>query len=178
MRQLALLFNQNYCIGCQACETACKTHNQLPIGVRWRVVRRFETIRGDQEIDLYLSQSCMHCEHPQCIAVCPVEAFHKRAEDGIVTQDRKRCIGCRACITACPHHALSQNRLDGRVSKCDFCVDLIQQQQVPACVRGCPVQALRLGTIEVLEQYGAEKYAFGFKTSEYGPSIRFVPKRK
>lgn len=173
-KQLGFYYNQNYCIGCQACETACKNKNKLDVGIRWRIVDHFETTTNGRQIDRYLSRSCMHCEKPVCAEVCPVKAYSKRAEDGIVVQNHDKCIGCGACASACPYKAPKLNRKEMKASKCDMCLDYQQQGEVPACVRGCPLQVLKIGDI----REGGVKECMGFPKTTTGPSMRFAPEKR
>lgn len=177
-KQVGFYYNQNYCIGCQACETACKNKNKLDIGIRWRVVDHFETTVNGRQIDRYLTHACMHCEQPACIAACPVKAYSKRAEDGIVVQNYEKCVGCGACVNACPYKAVSFSREKLKASKCNLCVDYLQQGEAPACVRGCPLQVLKAGAVSTMDKEGAAKDCPGFLQTGRGPSIRFAPEKR
>lgn len=177
-KQVGFYYNQNYCIGCQACETACKTKNKLASGIRWRIVDQAEIMANGRQVDRYLSRSCMHCQKPACAAICPVKAIQKQAKDGIVVQNREKCIGCGACVYACPYQAVQFSRTEMKASKCDLCLDYQQRGEQPACVRGCPLQVLKVGDVSVLEKEGAVKDCMGFPRTETGPSIRFAPERR
>lgn len=177
MRQIGFYYNQNYCIGCQACETACKNKNHLAAGIRWRTVEHLEIMDNGRQVDRYLSQSCMHCDKPACLAVCPVKAYTKRTKDGVVVQDHAKCIGCGACVNACPYKAVQFSRRELKASKCNLCLDNLQRGEAPACVRGCPLQVLNFGDIDVMEREGAAKECIGFSRNETGPAIRFAPKK-
>ncbi|HEY3424270.1 MAG TPA: 4Fe-4S dicluster domain-containing protein [Negativicutes bacterium] len=176
-KQLGFYYNQNYCIGCQACETACKNKNKLDVGMRWRIVDHFEATSNGRQADRYISHSCMHCEKPNCAAVCPVKAYKKRPEDGIVVLDYEKCTGCGACVNACPYQAVRINRKELKASKCDLCLDYQQQGELPACIRGCPLQVLKFGDIKSMEENGAVKDCLGFQKSITGPAIRFAPEK-
>jgi Fe-S-cluster-containing dehydrogenase component len=91
------------CIGCFSCESHCKTKNNLPIGPRLTQIISV----GPREINnlprmAYVFMPCFHCQDPWCVAACPTGAMQKRPEDGIVFVDDNLCVGCKACITACP----------------------------------------------------------------------------
>lgn len=176
-KQMGFYFNQHYCVGCQACETACKNKNKLDVGIRWRVVDHVEDTVNGRQVDRYLTYACMHCEKPACAAACPVKAYSKRAEDGIVILNREKCVGCRACINACPYKAISFNRNELKATKCDLCLDYLQQGQAPACVRGCPLKVLKAGDMSTIDKAGASKNCPSFPQTERGPSIRFAPER-
>lgn len=89
------------CIGCHACSVACKSENQVPLGVNRTWVKYVEKGSFPDTRRYFTVLRCNHCEEPPCVDICPVEALHKR-DDGIVDFDSRRCIGCKACAQACP----------------------------------------------------------------------------
>ena len=96
----------------------------------------------------------MHCELPICAEVCPTMAITQR-EDGIVLLDADRCMGCRYCEMACPYRAPQFNPIQKVMTKCDFCVDLIDEGKSPACVSACQMRVLHFGDIDELrDEYG------------------------
>ena len=145
----AFAFDASACTGCKACQVACKDKNALPTGVLWR--RVYEVSGGDWQrsgaawtntVFAYnVSVSCNHCADPVCVGVCPTGAYGVR-EDGIVYQHSERCLGCQYCVWACPYGAPQYSAALGRTTKCDFCVDLIDEGLPPACVAACPMRAL------------------------------------
>ena len=159
--QLAFYFDQSRCTGCKTCQIACKDKNDLPIGVRWR---RVVEISGGQWVpdgndfvpegvfSTYLSTSCMHCENPPCVEACSSGAFTKREEDGLVLLNSEACFGCLECESVCPYGALHFNEEIGRMTKCDFCEDLLAKGERPACVDACPTRALDFGLLEELRE--------------------------
>jgi len=92
----------------------------------------------------------MHCQDPACVAVCPTTAISKD-ENGVVTIDADKCIGCRYCEWACPYGAPQFNEAAGVMTKCNFCQDLVAQGQNPACVDACPMRALEFGELGDLQ---------------------------
>lgn len=176
--QKGFLFNQNYCIGCHACQTACMTFNKLDVGMNRRKVEDFEVKVNGRVVDRHLSTACHHCAAPACVTACPQKAYTKRSKDGLVVQDHSKCIGCGKCVEACPYKAPQMNPTTNKVEKCDGCVSLVDQGKMPDCVRGCPVQAMKFDSLLKLDASGAVKTAIGFKVLSTGPSIRFVPPRK
>ena len=97
--------------------------------------------------------SCLHCEEPACVTVCPTGASYKRAEDGIVLINPDTCIGCKLCSWACPYGAREYDYTQGVMKKCTLCVDRIYntnlepEDQVPACVKACPTGARHFGDL-------------------------------
>jgi anaerobic dimethyl sulfoxide reductase subunit A len=158
-KQLAFYLDAAGCSGCKACQTACKDHNGLPVGLLWR--RVYEVSGGDwhpagaaweQDVFAYnLSISCNHCEDPACTAACPSGALFKRA-DGIVLVDGDKCLGCQYCAWACPYGALQYDDAAGVMTKCTFCADEIDRGRPPACVAACPLRVLHFGDKSELER--------------------------
>jgi len=162
-KQLAFHIDTSSCTACKACQAACKDKNSLPVGMLWRRVLRYEGgewaphptqphVSVPVGVFAYsVSVGCMHCQDPICVRVCPTHAMHKR-EDGIVLVDRDKCNGCRDCMGACPFGAPQYIEALAVVSKCDFCSDLLQKGDSPACVAACPTRALGFGELEDLRR--------------------------
>ena len=102
---------------------------------------------------LHFPRSCLHCETPACVTVCPTGASYKRGEDGIVLVDEDKCIGCGLCAWACPYGAREMSPVDGVMKKCTLCVDRIYNENLPeaerepACVQVCPTRARHFGDL-------------------------------
>jgi anaerobic dimethyl sulfoxide reductase subunit B (iron-sulfur subunit) len=148
-KQYGFYMHTDRCVQCHACEVACKSWNNLELGVRWRRVVDFWEGKFPQVANRTISLSCMHCDQPACAAVCPAGAISKRAEYGIVTVDQQKCTGCRTCATACPFGAPQYGRT-GKMQKCNMCLDRLGQGKQPSCVETCPGEALQFGTLEDL----------------------------
>lgn len=166
-KQLAFYFDSSACIGCKTCQIACKDKKNNPLGVNFRRVINYgggswtphpmhhDVLLPVNFFGYYLSVACMHCEKPICVEVCPSKAMHKREEDGLVVVDQSKCLGCRLCEQACPYGAPQFNEELGVMSKCDMCLDLLEQGQKPACVTSCPQRALDIGDFDELRaKYG------------------------
>ena len=180
--QRGFIFQQENCVGCQACVVACQIHNELPEDVRFRKINAYEVRGEDGEVrDVYYTHSCMHCTNPSCMAVCPSNAFIKRESDGLVVLDRSRCTGCGLCKSACPYDAIVISEVDGRAAKCNMCIELLDQGMPPACVRGCPVQCLKSEDVDlVLKQYGdkASREGVGYTDSGNKPNMIIIKERR
>lgn len=148
--QLGFIHNNVDCIGCRACEIACKDKNGLPPGPRFR---RVMYVEGGTFPDVFVykvNMSCNHCAEPACLPACPTGAIHKREKDGIVDIDSTLCIGCRRCEAACPYGAPQFIPEQNIVSKCNMCVDEIDAGRKPYCVMACMMRVLDIGPIDQL----------------------------
>ena len=140
MTQLALVIDLNVCVGCHACVTSCKEWNTSgsagaladlnpyeadPNGTFFNRVQTFEVGQYPQTETVHFPKSCLHCEDPPCVPVCPTGASYKREEDGIVLVDYDKCIGCKYCAWACPYGAREMDEQRKVMTKCTLCVDRI-----------------------------------------------------
>jgi Fe-S-cluster-containing dehydrogenase component/formate-dependent nitrite reductase membrane component NrfD len=144
--QYGFLMDHRRCIGCHACTVACKSENAVPVGsfrtwVKYTEKGRFPSVKRH-----FAVLRCNHCTKAPCVTICPVNALEKRP-DGIVDIDRRACIGCRACMQACPYDAIYLNEETGSVEKCHFCAHRVEQNLEPACVIVCPEQAIVVGDL-------------------------------
>ncbi|MEJ1296162.1 MAG: 4Fe-4S dicluster domain-containing protein [Candidatus Sedimenticola sp. (ex Thyasira tokunagai)] len=146
--QLGFVHNNVDCIGCRACEIACKDKNGLAPGPRFR---RVQYIEGGTYPDVYaykVNMSCNHCSEPACLPTCPTGALFKRKADGIVDIDSTLCIGCRRCEAACPFGAPQFDVTENVMKKCNLCVDEIEAGRKPYCVMACMMRVLDIGPVE------------------------------
>jgi anaerobic dimethyl sulfoxide reductase subunit B (iron-sulfur subunit) len=185
--QLGFVHNNVDCIGCRACEIACKDKNGLPPGPRFRRVQYIEGGRYPEVFAYKVNTSCNHCAEPACLPTCPTGAIFKRAKDGIVDIDSTLCIGCRRCEAACPYGAPQFIPEQNIVSKCNLCVDEIEAGRQPYCVMACMMRVLDVGPIDKLADGTHPTLAVGpnekpvravknFANPDLtNPSIRFVP---
>src|SRR3954469_18267261 len=161
------------CIGCKACEVACKEWNQLPAtngglntlsgdsydntrrldGIHWRHVKFIEQFNEDR-VDgrwLLMSDVCKHCVRAGCLEVCPTGAIIRTEFDTVVIQSNT-CNGCRDCIGACPFGVIDINPVSGTAQKCTLCYDRMQAGLEPACSKACPTDSIKIGTLKDLKQ--------------------------
>lgn len=148
----AILTDTTKCIGCRECVAACKTANDLELDVPrdWQKndglsARNWTSILqlGEKQ---YVRKQCRHCLEPACVSVCPVGAL-QRAENGAVVYDRKKCLGCRYCMMACPY-GIPRYDWDEPVPyvrKCTLCYEKIGRGEQPACTDACPEEATIFG---------------------------------
>ena len=152
------------CVGCSACEVACKQEHNLPVGIR--LLRVFPDSPREIEDRLqfrYVAVYCMHCSQPQCRDACPAGAVTKR-EDGIVLIDEELCTGCKECIEACPLGIMQFDEEKGVAEKCDLCVERVEQGLQPACVVVCPSHCVYFGdTSRIAEQLGEQELLVRYK---------------
>jgi protein NrfC len=147
----AMIIYKERCIDCELCMEACKVTNSVPsYGYRITVLNRKKTgIAASKFIREFLPVLCNQCNKPPCVRVCPTKATFKDKKNGIVMMEESLCIGCKACMTACPYNARYYNRETESVDKCDFCFSRrLQNGKVnTACVEACPTGALLFGDL-------------------------------
>ncbi|GBC60768.1 4Fe-4S ferredoxin [Desulfonema ishimotonii] len=160
MSDYYLFQDSEKCIGCHSCEVACKVNKNLTQGPRpCRVIGVGPRSVGGVPRTAYVFMSCFHCENPWCVAACPTGAMQKREKDGIVFVDPDLCVGCKACIASCPWSAPQWNPETGKVVKCDYCMDRIDQGLKPACVTVCTTQCLHFGKPDEMPNIRQERHA-------------------
>ena len=147
----AMLIYNDRCIDCERCLEACKHTNNVPsYGYRITILGRKKTgIAASKMIREFLPVLCNQCNRPPCVRVCPTRATFKDKKNGIVMMNGSLCIGCKACMTACPYNARYYNRDTESVDKCDFCFSrrLQNGETSTACVEACPAGALFFGDL-------------------------------
>jgi len=129
MEKVSMVFRKKNCMGCHACEVACKQEHGLGVGPR--LVQVLE--KSPDYIPIY----CHHCAKAPCKEACPVEAI-SRNEQGIVLIDNDLCIGCRECVEACPFGAMQFDDNQEIAVKCNLCVHRLTDNKRPACMAVCP----------------------------------------
>ncbi len=161
------------CIGCKACEVACKEWNQLKgespsfldsfdntgklDDQNWRHVAFYDKVpdapvtAGNGQAWLMFSDVCKHCKHASCMEVCPTNAIIRTEYDTVFIQ-QDVCNGCRDCISACPFGVIGFSEQTGTAHKCTFCYDRLQNGLMPACAKVCPTQAIQFGPLEEMHK--------------------------
>jgi formate dehydrogenase iron-sulfur subunit len=157
------------CIGCKACEVACKEWNHVPddglnflatsydntgelSASTWRHVAFIEQkVQGDDLRWLMSSDVCKHCTHAACLDVCPTGSLF-RTEFGTVVVQEDICNGCGYCVPACPFGVIDKREEDGRVWKCTLCYDRVGVGLEPACAKACPTKSIQFGPLDELRE--------------------------
>jgi len=147
-KQHGFHFTADNCIGCHACEAACSEKNDLPAHLSFRSVGYVEGGSYPDYKRMNISMACNHCDNPVCMKGCPTKAYTKHAEYGAVLQDPETCFGCGYCTWVCPYNAPQLDPIEGKVSKCNMCVDRLEVGLKPACVSACLGNALNFGVVE------------------------------
>jgi len=132
--------NEKWCLGCHLCEYYCAFANsgQTDMAKALQGVRIHPRIQIEEESGVSFAVSCRHCREPLCVKGCITGALTVR--DGVITVDQNRCVGCYTCILSCPYGAVMPSESGTAVQKCELCLQNAGGK--PACVRGCPNQAI------------------------------------
>ncbi|WFU91397.1 4Fe-4S dicluster domain-containing protein (plasmid) [Rhizobium sp. CC1099] len=203
-RKLGLVIDLDTCVGCHACAVNCKEWNtgghyaplpdydpygKEPDGVWFNRIHSYEAGSASESKTVNFPRSCLHCEQPQCVTVCPTGASYKRAEDGIVLVNTDICIGCKLCSWACPYGAREFDEDKGVMKKCTLCIDRIynetlpEAEREPACVATCPSRARHFGDLgdpnSDVSKLVAERGGVDLMPElGYKPTNKYLPPRK
>lgn len=174
MTRVGMFTDTSLCIGCKACEVACKEWNLVPEEPRplsgnsydntgdlganaWRHVAFIEQTDDISDLRwLMMSDICKHCTHSACLDVCPTGSL-ARTEFGSVIVQEDICNGCGYCIPACPYGVIDQRGGDGRAWKCTLCYDRLKGELEPACATACPTDSIQFGMLDELRLRAAER---------------------
>jgi len=172
--EVSKLVDIDLCIGCKACEIACKEWNDLApdetfnfgsyqshedlTAATWDLMRFKEVDLDNGDLAwLIRKDSCLHCDEPGCLLACPAPGAVVQYENGIVDFDQTKCIGCQYCVAGCPFDIPRFDRTTKKVYKCTMCVDRVAGGLEPACVKACPTGSIRFGSRQEMLAYGETK---------------------
>ena len=187
IKRAGFFTDTSICIGCKACEVACKEWNGLQgnephllldsfdntgqlDAENWRHVKFIEHLpasaslveqpvsTGGGQAWLMMSDVCKHCQHAACMEVCPTNAIVKTEFDTVFIQ-QEVCNGCRNCISACPYNVIGFSQATGTAHKCTLCYDRLQNDLTPACAKACPTQSIMFGDVDQLHQLADARLA-------------------
>ena len=147
--QYAFEVDLDCCTGCKACVSACHSLNGLDEDEAWRDVGLLLGGRGTDAYQQTVTTACHHCADPACLNGCPVGAYEKQADTGVVRHLDDQCIGCGYCVLKCPYDVPKYNPKLGIVRKCDMCVGRLRAGEAPACVQACPTSAIRIRVVRL-----------------------------
>jgi molybdopterin-containing oxidoreductase family iron-sulfur binding subunit len=179
-KKFVMVIDLSRCKNVKKCQESCNHAHELHPGENW--IKLYPMQEGEHTAPYWQPTTCMQCDEPPCVKVCPVDATFKR-QDGIVLIDSDRCIGCRFCMAACPYSTRVFNWEDpglpesvaskpyscetsmpqkkGTVGKCDFCADMTREGSLPHCVSACPNGVFFFGDmLEDSVTNGAETFRF------------------
>jgi molybdopterin-containing oxidoreductase family iron-sulfur binding subunit len=179
-KKFVMVIDLSRCKNLKKCQDACDHMHHIPAEQNW--IKVYAMKDATHDAPYWQPTTCMHCDNPPCVKVCPVDATFKR-QDGIVLIDSDRCIGCRFCMAACPYSTrvfnwgdpdLPENiaKMDyscetslpqkkGTVGKCDFCPDMTRMGMLPHCVSACPNGVFFFGDLnEDSVTNGSETFRF------------------
>jgi len=165
--QYAFAVDLDACTGCKACVSACHSLNGLDEDELWRTVGLIHGDAPDEPYQQIVTTACHHCEDPACANGCPVLAYEKDAETGIVRHLDDQCIGCQYCVLKCPYDVPKYSHKRGIVRKCDMCQGRLAVGEAPACVQACPNEAIRIETVPTGDKSRPEQLVPGAFDSGY-----------
>jgi carbon-monoxide dehydrogenase iron sulfur subunit len=143
---------EDVCIGCGLCRVYCQTEHSCSKDMikafKKEVPRPLPRIRVERMGDVSFAVQCRYCSDPWCVYACLTGAMHRDPATGDLVFAAEKCVGCWACIMVCPYGALSRDKSNGLIAKCDLCPD----HAVPVCVANCPNEALVLSTDKEVEE--------------------------
>ena len=149
MARNCIVVNIDRCSGCYACQMACKMQNDVALGLAWNQVKIVGPVGEYPNMVRYpLPTMCQECENAPCLEVCPTGATYRDDQTGVILIDAEQCIGCQACMTACPYGQRCYNEETSTVEKCNLCHDLTAKGELPACVKSCSAGARFYGDLD------------------------------
>ena len=181
-QQYAFQVNLDTCTGCKACVSACHSLNGLEEHETWRDVGLIVGHENGAAYQQTVTSACHHCAEPGCLEGCPVAAYEKEADTGIVRHLDDQCIGCQYCTMKCPYEVPKYSERLGIVRKCDMCHDRLAVGEAPACVQACPHEAIQItlvdiATVRAESTPGSQMLPGAYDSSYTLPTTRYISER-
>ncbi len=170
--QYAFEVSLDRCTGCKACVSACHSLNGLDDEEAWRDVGALLGGKDAPGWQQTVTTACHHCADPGCMNGCPVGAYEKEKDTGIVRHLDDQCIGCSYCILKCPYDVPKYSKKRGIVRKCDMCHQRLAEGEAPACVQACPTEAIRI--VKVARDKSPEARKKASRTDLFQPSSHSI----
>lgn len=165
----AMIVVTDRCMGCNSCVAACKLQNGTAKDYFLMTVHKGETGSFPKARATFQPKGCHHCSDPACLDSCPENAIHK-LENNIVITDWTQCSGDGSCVDACPYEARFIDPDNHKADSCDFCLPLLSQGHLPACVRSCPTNARLFGDLNNPEGEFAQALNRVRRTTDFNSS--------
>ncbi|MBK1831319.1 dimethyl sulfoxide reductase anchor subunit [Verrucomicrobiaceae bacterium R5-34] len=181
--QYAFEVDLDKCTGCKACVVACHSLNGLNDQESWRDIGSIRGVVDGVAEQQTVTTACHHCADPACLNGCPVGAYEKEKDTGVVRHLDDQCIGCQYCSLKCPYDVPKYDKSLGIVRKCDMCHERLAEGEAPACVQSCPSGAIQIKVVQTSGVHeaakGGRRMLPGAFQSEYTkPTTVFRSKRK
>lgn len=189
MTRLGFVFNLDTCSDLRGCMVSCKDKTNAFLGAHYIETLTNISMDYPRPNTYFVPVLCNHCDKPSCVPACPHGVFAKR-DDGIVTvADTSVCESCdsKACVEACPYDRIFLDPKDGRVGKCDMCVDLVDEGKAPACAARCITQSILFGDFDdpnsvvaqTIAAWGEVGYVHQLKPETgNGPAVYYLLSKK
>ncbi|MDP9291270.1 MAG: dimethyl sulfoxide reductase anchor subunit, partial [Verrucomicrobiota bacterium] len=180
--QYAFAVDLDACTGCKACVSACHSLNGLDEDEIWRNVGVIVGGAAEAPYQQTITTACHHCVEPGCLFGCPVAAYEKDVDTGIVRHLDDQCIGCSYCVLKCPYDVPKYSKKRGIVRKCDMCYNRLAADEAPACVQACPNEAITIRTVTLAEaraqtQTGVRLIHGAFDSSYTKPTTSYTTRK-